>query len=85
MTTDEAIKHGREQLEIFGGEHREFIECSLDIMRKYRLIEHIVKIAHTGTSESSQASMAVIEKIMDGEYSRKAESEAYSGNDDNKD
>lgn len=75
MTTDEAIKHGIEQREIFGGEHREFIECALDIIRKYRLIEHIVKIAHTGTSESSQASMVVIENIMDGKYSRKAETE----------
>lgn len=75
MTTDEAIKHGTEQIEIFGGEHREFIECALDIVRKYRLIEHMVKNVHTGTSESSQECMVVIEKIIDGKYSRKEETE----------
>jgi hypothetical protein len=29
MTREEAIDHGKEQLEIFGGEHREFIEMSI--------------------------------------------------------
>ena len=39
MTIDEAIKHGKDQLEIFGGEHKEFIETSIDTMRKYQMIE----------------------------------------------
>ena len=43
MTIDEAIKHGKEQLEIFGGEHKEFIECSIETMRKYQKIEHLIK------------------------------------------
>ena len=29
MTREEAIEHGKEQLEIFGGEHREFIEMAI--------------------------------------------------------
>lgn len=29
MKIEEAIKHGEEQLEIFGGEHREFIELAI--------------------------------------------------------
>ena len=29
MTNEEAIKHGKEQLEIFGGEHREFIKLAI--------------------------------------------------------
>ena len=29
MTREEAIKHGQEQLEVFGGEHRKFIELSI--------------------------------------------------------
>ena len=42
MTIDNAIKHGEEQLEIFGGEHNEFIQTAIDIMRKYQKIENIV-------------------------------------------
>ena len=29
MTREEAIAHGKEQLEVFGGEHREFIEMAI--------------------------------------------------------
>ena len=41
MTIGEAIEHGKEQLEIFGGEHKEFIEIAIDTMRKYQKIEQI--------------------------------------------
>lgn len=34
MTNDEAIKHGKEQLEIFGGEHREFIEIAIKALEQ---------------------------------------------------
>jgi len=42
MSIDEAIEHGKEQLEIFGGEHKEFIEISIDTMRKYQKIQEII-------------------------------------------
>lgn len=42
MSIDEAIEHGKEQLEIFGGKHREFIETSIDTMRRYEKIQEIV-------------------------------------------
>ena len=42
MTINEAINHGKEQLEIFGGEHKEFIECSIETMKKYQKIEQIL-------------------------------------------
>lgn len=41
MTIDKAIEHGKEQLDIFGGEHKEFIEIAIDTMRKYQKIERI--------------------------------------------
>ena len=34
MTREEAIKHGREQLVIFGGEHREFIEMAIKALEQ---------------------------------------------------
>ena len=37
MTIDEAIAHGKEQLEVFGGEHAEFIKMaihSLEMQKK---------------------------------------------------
>ena len=33
MTIDEAIKHGHEQLEVFGGEHKEFIKKIFQLER----------------------------------------------------
>jgi len=36
MTIEEAINHGKEQLEIFGGEHREFIELALKALQEQR-------------------------------------------------
>jgi predicted AAA+ superfamily ATPase len=42
MSIDKAIEHGKEQLEIFGGEHKEFIEVAIDTMRKYQKIENIM-------------------------------------------
>ena len=50
ITIDEAIKHGEEQLEIFGGEHKEFIETSIDTMRKYQKIKEIVSSKTTRLS-----------------------------------
>lgn len=43
MTIDKAIEHGKEQLEIFGGDHKEFIVCALDTMQKYLKIKNLIK------------------------------------------
>lgn len=34
MTREEAIKHGQERLEIYGGEHREFIETAIEALEQ---------------------------------------------------
>lgn len=34
MTIEEAIAHGREQLDVFGGEHAEFIKLSVEALEK---------------------------------------------------
>lgn len=34
MTIEEAIAHGREQLDVFGGEHAEFIKLSIEALEK---------------------------------------------------
>ena len=39
MTIEEAIEHGKEQLEIFGGEHKEFIKTAIETMRKYQMMQ----------------------------------------------
>lgn len=46
MTIEQAIAHGRDQLEIFGGEHGEFIEIAIDTMYKYQQIQKIVQFGN---------------------------------------
>lgn len=51
MTLDEAIEHGKERLVIYGGEHKEFIETSIDTMKKYQKIVQIMeRTVDDGTS-----------------------------------
>ena len=42
MTREQAIEHGNSQLEVFGGEHGDFIKLAIDTMRRYQKIEEIV-------------------------------------------
>ena len=39
MTRDEAIAYGKEQLEIFGGLHQEFIRMAIDALKHLDNIE----------------------------------------------
>ena len=51
MTIEQAIEHGKERLVIYGGEHKEFIECAVDTMRKYQKIVQIMeRTVDDGTS-----------------------------------
>jgi hypothetical protein len=65
MTLDKAIEHGKEQLEIFGGEHKEFIECAIETMRKYKKVEEIVKEwRENGMDYDSCDAMENIERVI---------------------
>lgn len=64
ITIDEALEHGKEQLEIFGGEHKEFIETAIETMRKYQQIEQIVKAWNDMNSFDSMVQIS--EVVEDG-------------------
>ena len=42
MTREEAIAHGKEQLEVFGGEHAEFIKLAIKALEKQDRIAQIL-------------------------------------------
>ena len=42
MTREEAIAHGKEQLEVFGGEHAEFIKLAIKALEKQDKILQIL-------------------------------------------
>ena len=42
MTNREAIAHGKEQLEVFGGEHAEFIKLAIKALEKQDKISQIL-------------------------------------------
>ena len=42
MTREEAIAHGKEQLEVFGGEHAEFIKLAIKALDKQDRILQIL-------------------------------------------
>ena len=48
MTKDEAIKYGKEQLDVFGGKHAEFIKLAIELLeqddnKKLLEIKQIIK------------------------------------------
>ena len=42
MTNKEAIAHGKEQLEVFGGEHAEFIKLAIKALEQQDKISQIL-------------------------------------------
>ena len=62
MTRKQAIEHGKEQLEIFGGEHKEFIEIAIDTMRNYQKITEIVN--HWACCGNPVDSMIEISEVL---------------------
>lgn len=77
MTREEAIEHGKEQLLIFGGEHREFIEISIKALDnldkiKAEIIEKSItdcELHGCGTDDlliDTSEALAIIDKYTAG-------------------
>lgn len=64
MTINKAIEHGKDQLQIFGGEHKEFIELSIDIMHKYQKIAELYDYWRSGRCEYTISCMENIGKVL---------------------
>ena len=45
MTREDAIEHGKEQLEIFGGDHAEFIRMSIEALEQEPKTGHWIETA----------------------------------------
>lgn len=62
MTRDEAIAYGKEQLEIFGGTHREFILMAIEALERKRgeWIQHV--------NEPSLWSCSICETVIYSEH-----------------
>lgn len=73
MSIDEAIEHGKEQLEIFGGEHKEFIEMAIKALEQEPFINK--PCISSGVCEHDK--QKVLEKIR-AEIERKAHSGQWS-------
>ena len=77
MTREEAIEHGKEQLDTFGGKHREFIEMSIKALDnldkiKAEIIEKSItdcELHGCGTSDlliDTSEALAIIDKYTAG-------------------
>lgn len=66
MTIQEAIEHGKEQLDVFGGEHAEFIEMAIEALEKqkeYRFKEFSIGETLVDASKCHITEHDALEKI----------------------
>ena len=67
MTKDEAIKYGKEQLEIFGGKHADFIKLAIELLEQdnnKKLLE-IKQIIEEHDEDSMPEDYFYIDKIRE--------------------
>ena len=67
MTKDEAIKYGKEQLEIFGGKHADFIKLAIELLEQdnnKKLLE-IKQIIEEHDEDSTPEDYFYIDKIRE--------------------
>jgi len=75
MTREQAIEHGNSQLEVFGGEHREFIKLAIKALEqepiidkiraeidKARFIDKDTRIAKNALASGLEVAMQIIDK-----------------------
>lgn len=87
MTREEAIAHGKEQLEVFGGEHREFIEMAIKALEQEPIFdkiraEIIARDRKVKAVRSDGCYFFTAEEVLEILDTYKAESEVDNGNDD---
>ena len=83
MTKEEAIEHGKEQLNIFGGQHREFIEMAIKALKQEPRVDldelkrKILMEVDGGTDDKWLRYADVCDRISDSidKYKNKTESE----------
>lgn len=68
MTPQEAINHGKEQLEIFGGEHKEFIELAVKALEQTRWIPVSERLPEVMDGSNDECSDDVLICVADDEY-----------------
>ena len=67
MTKDEAIKYGKEQLDVFGGKHAEFIKLAIELLEQdsnKKLLE-IKQIIEERDEDSMPEDYFYIDKIRE--------------------
>lgn len=62
MTREEAIKHGKEQLEVFGGTHREFIEMAIKALEQ-DTVPFDIELYQAGLMDMPKGMIDVLDKI----------------------
>ena len=62
MTREEAIKHGEEQLEIFGGEHKEFIQMAIRSLTAWQKVK--VELKHEICKEVHKKDRYTLHLVM---------------------
>jgi hypothetical protein len=65
MTREEAIGYGKEQLEIFGGKHREFIEMSIKALEQDADKEKMIEKYHESLQKANVTNSKLI-KLIEG-------------------
>lgn len=80
MTNSEAVAYGKEQLDIFGGKHREFIEMAIKLLEREAQIDKMFGEIEREDSNTLERDNSVLERVgedADDEYTLDMPTEEY--------